>query len=225
MRSSKPKSLKSGKIISASACQLFPRTGFAEASEAYKLLGDKVSLLEAVKGFLAVHQQRSASITFLDLFNRFIDAKVDRNKQYLRELRCTRDRFPMLHSRLASELTYNHLEPLLMAISPGGRNPVMRYLRAVFNYGIKRGFMAENPIAKLDFAERPRREVQTLSNGQVKAMLEHALEHDIELLPFLVLGIFCGAGHTASCKSCNGRTTSNATHLLLKLVSPAQGHQ
>jgi integrase len=97
-----------------------------------------------------------------------------------------------LHSQLVSELTHNHLEALLMAISPGGRNPVMRYLRAVFNYGIKRGFMAENPIANLDFAERPRREVETLSNGQVKAMLEHALEHDIELLPFLVLGVFCG---------------------------------
>jgi integrase len=164
----------------------------ADASEAYKLLGDEVSLLEAVKDFMAVHRQRLASITFLDLFNRFIDAKADRNKQYLRELRFTRDRFPTLHSRLASELTHNHLEPLLMAITPGGRNPVMRYLRAVFNYGIKRGFMAENPIAKLDFAERPRREVQTLSNGQVKTMLEHALEHDIELLPFLVLGIFCG---------------------------------
>jgi integrase len=164
----------------------------AEASEAYKLLGDEGSLLEAVKGFLAVHRQRSASITFLELFNRFIGAKADRNGQYLRELRFTRDRFPTLHSRLVSDLSSAQLEPLLMAISPGGRNPVMRYLRAVFNYGIKRGFLSENPIAKLDFAERPRREVETLSNGQVKAMLEHALEHDIELLPFLVLGVFCG---------------------------------
>jgi integrase len=68
----------------------------------------------------------------------------------------------------------------------------MRYLRAVFNYGIKRGYLIENPISRLDFADRPRKEVETLSNGQVEAMLKHALAEDAALLPFLVLGLFCG---------------------------------
>ncbi len=79
-----------------------------------------------------------------------------------------------------------------MKISPGGRNAVMRYLRAVFNYGIKRGYLIENPIARLDFADRPRKEVETLSHGQVEAMLNHALAADLPLLPFLALGLFCG---------------------------------
>ena len=50
-------------------------------------------------------------------------------EQYLRELASTRDRFPTLHDRLASDITHRDLAPLLDVISPGGRNPVMRYLR------------------------------------------------------------------------------------------------
>jgi integrase len=84
------------------------------------------------------------------------------------------------------------LEKPLLKISPGGRNPVMRYLRAVFNFGIKRGYLIENPIARLDFADRPRKEVETLTNEQSKKMLEHALEHDLQLLPYLTLGMFAG---------------------------------
>ena len=165
----------------------------AEAAEAYKLLeGGSASLLDAVHGFLAVQKARQSSVSFLELFNLFLEAKKDRNEQYRRELRLTRDRFPQFHARLVSDISYRELEKPLMQISPGGRNSVMRYLRAVFNYGIKRGYLIENPISRLDFADRPRKEVETLSNEQVEAMLNHALAEDLQLLPFLVLGIFCG---------------------------------
>ena len=51
----------------------------------------------------------------------------------------------------------------------------MRYLKAVFFLGIKRGFLSENPIARLDFVERKRKEIQTIPNERVAAMLNHAL--------------------------------------------------
>src|SRR5258707_576581 len=66
----------------------------AEAAEAYKLLEGTATLLDAVHGFLAVRKVRQASISFLELFNLFLEAKKDRNEQYRRELRVTRDRFP-----------------------------------------------------------------------------------------------------------------------------------
>jgi integrase len=69
---------------------------------------------------------------------------------------------------------------------------VQRYLRAVFRYGIRRGYLAEDPISRLEFADRPRKEVQTVPNNQVSAMLNHALENDLELLPFLTVAFFCG---------------------------------
>jgi len=117
-----------------------------------------ISLLSAVRSFLQAHKARTASVTFLVLFNQFLDAKVDRNPEYLKELRITRDRFPDLHERIVSDISHRDLEPLLAPISPGGRNTVMRYLRAVFNYGIKREYLTSNPIVRLDFADRPRRE-------------------------------------------------------------------
>jgi integrase len=165
----------------------------AEAAEAYNLLqASGLSLLDAVRAGLKVHHARAASTPFAELFNRFIDAKAHRSLEYRRELGWTRDRFPQLHNRLASDITASELERILKPLSPGARNPVMRYLRAVFNYGIKRGLVSENPISRLDFIERPRREVEVIPNECVARMLEHALADDLALLPFLVLGFFSG---------------------------------
>jgi integrase len=167
----------------------------AEAAEAYKLLDPiGVGLLDAVRDYVAGHKRRKESISFEALFNLFLEAKADRNPAYLRELRVTRDRDEMrnLRNRLACDIGVRDLEPILTTMTPGARNPVMRYLRAVFNYGIKRGYVTENPIARLDFAARPRQEVKTIPVEQVAGMLNHALENDLELLPFLVFGFFAG---------------------------------
>jgi integrase len=49
-----------------------------------------------------------------------------------------------------------------------------------------------DPIARLNFADRPRKEVQIVSTDLVEKMLLHALQNSLELLPFLVLGFFTG---------------------------------
>jgi hypothetical protein len=125
----------------------------AEAAEAYKLLAPSgIGILDAVRAFLDAHEQRTASVTFLELFNRYLEAKSDRNAEYLRELRITRDRFPSLHDRMVSDITSLELEAVLSPLTPGARNPVMRYWRAVFFFGIKQGHLKENPVLRLDFA-------------------------------------------------------------------------
>jgi integrase len=70
----------------------------------------------------------------------------------------------------------------------------MRYWRAVFNLGEKRGFLAKgaNPINSMHFVQAPRKEVEVVSNEHVRKLLDYTLENDLELLPFLVLGFFCG---------------------------------
>src|SRR5262249_36808746 len=128
-----------------------------------------VGLLDAVREYTAEHKRRNESISFKGLFDLFLEAKADRNPAYLRELRIARDReeFLPLRERLACDIASRDLEPILNMMTPGARNPVMRYLRAVFNYGIKRGYLTENPIARLDFAVRPRQEVKTIPVDQV----------------------------------------------------------
>jgi integrase len=96
------------------------------------------------------------------------------------------------HAKLVWDISHRDLEPMLNEMTPGARSAVMRYLRAVLFYGIKRGYLRENPIARLDFAGRPRREVETIPVGQIAAILNYVLEHDLGLLPFLVPGFFAG---------------------------------
>ena len=185
--------LKARKDNLGSAVNAMTQARMSKALEAFALLDPLgIDLVDAVRAHIQAHKQRTASIPYLELFNQYLEAKHDRNPAYLRELARTRDRFPTLHDRLASDITHRDLAPLLDVISPGGRNPVMRYLRAVFFFGIKRGYLTENPISRLDFAEVKRKEIETIPSDKVEAMLVHGLEHDLALLPYLVFGFFAG---------------------------------
>jgi integrase len=165
-----------------------------EAGECYKILAPLgVDLLSAVRSYVASHKARNASIPFLDLFNLYINSRPETgNSGYLGELRITRDRWPKLHKKLASGIAPKDLDAVLAPLTPGARNPQMRYLRAVFNFGIKRGYLAENPVARLDFAPRTKKEIETISVDHVQKMLTHALDRDLRLLPYLVFGFFGG---------------------------------
>jgi hypothetical protein len=68
----------------------------------------------------------------------------------------------------------------------------MKHLRAFFNYGIKRGYLSENPVARLDLVESSPKEVEVVLPEGVERMLEIALEDDLALLSYLALGFFCG---------------------------------
>jgi len=167
----------------------------AEASEAYKLLDQRHagdSLLAIVRQYLALHDLRSQSVSLATLFDEYVAARSHRTKKYLTEINKSRAPLEGLLARLVCDIAPVELERALLRISGGNRNAVMRYLRAMFNHGIKRGYLLNNPILKLDFAHRSRREVQTISSPIVAKMLNRAIENDLQLVPFLVLGFFAG---------------------------------
>jgi integrase len=172
---------------------LLSSTEVTEAAKAYQMLKPHgIGLLEAVRKYLEIHEQRTASITFLDLCNRYLAAKSARDERHLKGLRNTRDRFPSLHEKLVSDIDYRILEPLINAVPSGGRNLILRHFRLFFNFAIKKGFAKENPVARLDFVQVVRKEVEVITPTDVARMLEHALQSDLDLVPFLTLGIFCG---------------------------------
>ena len=169
-------------------------TRIALANEAFNLIDPiRLDLLSVVRDGLAVHEQRTKSVPFLELFNLYVGLKP-RDPEYQNELEWIRDRYPQLHKRLACDIAASDLERLLKPLSVGARQPIMRYWRAVFNLGEKRGFLprGSNPINAMHFVRAPRKEVEIVSNEHLKKMLEHALKNDLELLPFLTLGFFCG---------------------------------
>jgi hypothetical protein len=134
----------------------------SEALKAYELLqGYDVTLLDVVTAWLKAHKDRNSSIPFLDLFNQVLEAKRDRDPDYTTKLRQSRDRWPELHNKLVCDITPKDLESILSTLGAGARNEIMRYLNMVFNVGIKRGYLRENPISRLDFARRKRQEVET----------------------------------------------------------------
>jgi len=65
------------------------------------------------------------------------------------------------------DISHRDLEPLLNEIALGGRNFVMRHLKAFFNYGIKRGYLTSNPISRLDFVESSPKEIEVISPENV----------------------------------------------------------
>jgi integrase len=167
----------------------------AEAAESYKLLDARqpgVSLLSIVRQYFAIEDRRTQSVSLAALFDEYVAAKSHRTQKYLGELNKARKPLQSLLSVQVCDLEAPELDKALSTISPGNRNAMMRYLRALFNHGIKRGYLNDNPVARLDFAHRPRREVETVPYPIVSGMLNHALEQDLELIPFLVLGFFCG---------------------------------
>jgi integrase len=167
----------------------------AEASEAYKLLEQRHSqdsLLAIVRHYLAQRDLRTQSVSLGTLLEEYIATKSHRTKKYLAEINKVRGLVEGLVDRLVCDIAPEELEGYLSRRRGAYRNAVMRYLRAIFNHGIKRGYLLDNPILKLDFAHRVRREVQTIPSPIVGKMLNHALENDLQLLPFLVFGFFAG---------------------------------
>jgi integrase len=167
----------------------------AAAAEAYNLLDPRgIDLLDAVRAHLGVIEQRMASVSLEAVFDRFAELKQNKSLKYRQEIRHTRAGFASLLDRMVCDITPADLEPILDQLPPGSRNAKMRRLRSVFNLAIKRGWMPSgtSPVARLDFADGVSKEVEIVPVNQVRGMLVHALENDLELLPFLVLGFFCG---------------------------------
>jgi hypothetical protein len=77
-----------------------------EAAAALDLLVDRpgVSLLAAVRGYLARRDVLEASIPFAGLFEEFPSSKAKKDPKYLKSLGHTREKFRYLNRRTAAEI-------------------------------------------------------------------------------------------------------------------------
>jgi integrase len=149
-----------------------------------------VSLSTVVAHYVDWRKRRDSSVTFKDLFDMFVSAEK-RSEAHTRGLKYTLPRFAGLHQKPVSEITSRDLEREIHGMTPSVKNAFLRNLRAVFNYGLKRGFLAVNPVSGLDFAKLPEKEVVTLTTAQA-AELMAAAEADFDLLPYHAIGLFGG---------------------------------
>jgi integrase len=169
-----------------------PAGKIEEAAAAFdKLEGSGIGLLEAVKQVLQWKRSRESSITFKSMFEKFIEAKAGRSAPYLTALRCTLPRFAALHDRIACKITASDIEEQLKGASASVHNAFLRYLRAVFNFGIRRGWCLENPVKRIEMHSLKMRK-EILTNAQVTTLLKAVCDTDFELLPYHALCIFAG---------------------------------
>jgi integrase/recombinase XerD len=162
------------------------------AIELVHSIDPKATLFQAAQLFADAHAAKARSVTFAELFDLYLELKNDRSKVYLNELTITKRRLAQFHDRRVCDIQAPELESFLVKLRPGARNAVMRYLRAIFNVGVRRQYLSSNPILQLEFVRRPRKEVEILLPEQFRAMLECALRDDPGLVPFLVVCGFAG---------------------------------
>jgi integrase len=146
-----------------------------------------------VQAHIRQEKVRRKSITFRELFRLFIEhlRQDDKSEGHIYKLEKTCERFPRLRSKLVADITAEDFEPVLKKLKASMRDAETRHLRAAFNFG-KPKYLLVNPADELKLRGIKRRAVETISVAVVKQMLLQALQFDTELLPFLVLGFFCG---------------------------------
>lgn len=103
-------------------------------------------------------------------------------------------------SLTACDIGRSHVSQAVDGLAPSSRNNVLRALRAIFRYGHDLGYVKELPVRRNDFVEIKRTEVEVLPVGKVRALLETALAHDLELLPLLLVEAFCGVRPAEACR-------------------------
>ena len=165
-----------------------------QASAAFKLLsaaGIKTSLVEIVGRHLDGIEKSKASRPFLEVFDVFVNSKA-RRPAYKRALGSLRKISRALHSELLRDITPNEIEEVLAGMGPAHRNQRLRELRAVFNYGLKKGWTDKNPILGMDFVQRQVAEPQVYEPGELTALLATAERAERRLIPLLCLGAFAG---------------------------------
>jgi integrase len=165
-----------------------------EAADCYEQLAayPGVSLTDAVRGYLEVLKTRKGSIPFGELFERFLASKKGKSPAYLDALKWCRTNFEPLADRLACDIGVRDLETILEAFTPSVRDAFRRYVRAVLGFGVRLDYLATNPAAKLERGNLVKGETEIFTPHQVKEMLNHALEYDLEFLPYRVFAFFCG---------------------------------
>jgi integrase len=69
---------------------------------------------------------------------------------------------------------------------------MLAILRAILNWGIKRGYLHDNPAVRVERAVVKPPEVQIWTPDEVARLLQDCMENDLELLPYRVFTVWCG---------------------------------
>lgn len=177
------------------------RDRLKEAAHAYDLIAEvsretgssTYTLAGIVRGWAVRERQAAKSVSLDKLFDEYLAARSGSTTElYRSRLGWCKQHMSGLGWHMVSNITPADLESVLKNKCPSTRNSFLSYLRAMFNWGVKRSYLKENPVEKIEFASIKRSEVQIYTPDEVQKLLDDALENDLGLLPYLVLTLFSG---------------------------------
>lgn len=170
---------------------------FVQAKRLLDEAGNGHSVLEAVRYYLRTHETRLPDKTFAAAYEDYITLKCEPDTKYWMSQRATLRKFEHLSERELQDLSAEDFWSVLKAIPESTRAQHMRHLRAVFNYAMsaKDGgpYLARNPIHALHIPDTtPNGPIEIYAPETVEKYLTYALDYELALLPYFVLGFFCG---------------------------------
>jgi integrase len=150
------------------------------------------SLLDCVKFYRERYAAQAKSVTLEELFNQVLQAKADLSDSYKRDIRWVQGRLAGLSDRSVSEITRTDILEALAEFPESSRNNHLRTLSGVFRFAKDRDYLTEVPLRASDRTKKKRQEIEVLAVSEVRALLETALQYDLNLLPLLLVETFCG---------------------------------
>jgi integrase len=165
-----------------------------EAVAAFTLLeeaGISTPLQTIVGEYIARQNIRNASKMFVDVFDTFVALKP-RRPAYKVALDALRKITLPLHEEIICDISPGQIDDLLSGMGPAHRNQRLRELRAVFNYGLKKEWTRENPIARLDRSEHEQGETEIYEPEEMAKLLLTAANTEPRLIPIYAIGGFAG---------------------------------
>lgn len=175
------------------ASVLLPAGKIEEAAAAFDRLAPfKVTLKAVVEDWIARHEAATASVNLTTLFTAFRNAKGSRSKKYVRDLGQLERRLSGWNETLVCDIGTGEIEAHLAGMTPAFRNLNLRMLRAVFNYAVKKRWLQENPVLRLDFATIRKEEVHVLTVEEATRLLGATTDLDPGLVPYHAITLFGG---------------------------------
>jgi integrase len=170
-----------------------------EAVEAFSLIEQAklpISLVSVVREAIERSRKRMASMSLDELFEQYLDLKQGRSAHHKKRLRSCRNRFHKAGKGklLISDLSFEEFKSVLDKMpSPFSRNHEAGLVKSILKYAVRKKYLSENPLDPWDFFDAGNGKVtEVIRADDVEKLLNAALAHDKALLPYLVLGTYCG---------------------------------
>ncbi len=166
------------------------RLSAIQCAEKLSLYGK--SLEEATEALLERLRVSQRSCSLNKLVSEYLGSKQDKglSRRHLQDLKNRLGKFASFAGeKTASEIKPEQIEQWLQQFGGENYNNYLQRLHGLFNYGIKREYLAENPTKVIDKVKVAETEPAILAAEEIKALLNAVARRAV---PYFAIGSFAG---------------------------------